>query len=142
MRTLNSGDGLRGPGGRDQFNVGIRDLTTTYRCPDGVHNESSSTFMVLSSIRNQDRHLRVLVENLLNPTIVNTLPRVLLTGSAIIGLFGVAQVFWMGDEIRRVKVGIAAGGRGFFVLVQGYRGLAASPLEAGEELTRGEGSRV
>lgn len=96
--------------------------------------------MVLASIRDQNRHLRVLVEDLLNATVVNTLPRVLLTSGAIIGLFGVAQVFRMRDEIRRIEVGITAGGRGIFVLVQSCRGLEASPQQTGEELTRGEGS--
>lgn len=48
----------------------------------------------------------------------------------------------MRDVVRRVEVGIAAGGRGIIVLVQGYRGLEASSHQAGKELTRGECSRV
>lgn len=117
MRTLSSGDGLRDPSGCGQSSARSLVLTTTYRCADGIHNEPSSALMVLASVCDQNRHLRVLIEDLLNATIVNTLPRVLLTSNAIVCLFGVTQVFRMGDEIRRVEVGITAGGRGIFVLV-------------------------
>lgn len=95
--------------------------------------------MVLASIRNQDRHLRVLVKDLLDSTVVDTLPRVLLTRSAIVGFFGITQVFRMRDEIRWVEVGVTAGRRGIFVLVQRYRGLETSPQlseEAYEERVR------
>lgn len=98
--------------------------------------------MVLASIRDQYRHLGVLIEDLLDATVVDALPRVLLTGSAVVGFLGIAEIFRMGKIVWRVQIGVTAGGWGIIVLVQGYRESVVSPQQVGEELTRGEGGRV
>jgi hypothetical protein len=50
---------------------------------------------------------------LFNPAVIDALPRVLLTGGTILGLiFGIAEVFGMGDVIGRLAVGVAARWRG------------------------------
>lgn len=94
--------------------------------------------MIFASIRNQDRHLRVLVEDLLDATVVDTLPRVLLTCGAIVGFFGIAEIFRVRDVVRGVQVGIPAGRRGGIVLVQGYRESEDITATDRRELTRGE----
>jgi hypothetical protein len=98
--------------------------------------------MVLASIRDQYRHLGVLIEDLLDTTVVDALPRVLLTGSAVVGFLGIAEIFRMGKIVWRVQIGVTAGGWGIIVLVQGYRESVVSPQQVGEELTRGEGGGV
>lgn len=64
--------------------------------------------MILASIRDPNRHLWVFVEDLLDATVVNTLPRVLLTCSAIVGFFRVAEIFRMCDVVWGVEVGVTA----------------------------------
>lgn len=98
--------------------------------------------MILPSIRDQYRHLRILVEDLLDATVIDALPRVLLTGSAIVGFLGIAEILRMREIVWRVQIGVTAGGRGIIVLVQGCRGSAVSPQQAGGELTRGESGGV
>lgn len=97
--------------------------------------------MILASIRNQDRHLRVLVEDLLDATVVDTLPRVVLACGAIIGFFGIAEIFRVRDVVRGIQVGITAGRRGGIMLVQGYRESEASPQQS-EGSLRGESAAV
>jgi hypothetical protein len=46
---------------------------------------------------------------LLNPAIINTLPGVLLARGSILGLIlGIAEVFWVGNIFRRIKIRVAA----------------------------------
>lgn len=69
--------------------------------------------MVFPGIRDQNWHLRIFIKDLLNPAIIDALPRVLFTGGTILGLIlGVAKVFWMSDVIRRLAGGVAARWRG------------------------------
>jgi hypothetical protein len=65
--------------------------------------------MILASIRNKNRHFRVLIEDLLDATIVYILPRVLLACGSIIGFLGITQILRMGDIIGWIQVGVAAG---------------------------------
>lgn len=51
--------------------------------------------MILTRIRDQYGHIGVLVEDLLDATIVDALPRVLLTGDAIVGFLRIAEVLRM-----------------------------------------------
>lgn len=68
--------------------------------------------MILAGICNQNWHLWVLIEDLLNPAIVDTLPGVLLACGAIFGLIlGIAEVFGVSDVIRRFITRIMTGGR-------------------------------
>lgn len=65
--------------------------------------------MILAGICDQNRHFRVLIEDLLDATIVYTLPRVLLTCGSIIGFLGITQILRMGNIVWRVQVGVTAG---------------------------------
>ena len=53
---------------RRPFRMGHSD---PYRCPDCVDDVFTTALLALSSICNHDRHLRVLVEHLLNATVVS-----------------------------------------------------------------------
>lgn len=70
--------------------------------------------MILARISDQDWHLRVLIEDLLDAAVIDTLPRVLFAGSAIVGFFRVC------DVVRRVEIGITAGRWSGIMLVHGY----------------------
>lgn len=85
--------------------------TSTYRCPNCIDDEASPAFMVLAGICYENRHFRVLVEDLLDATVVHTLPRVLLACSSIIDFLGITQILRVGDVIWRVQVGVTAGRR-------------------------------
>lgn len=115
---------------------------SSYRSPDGVNNEAPTTFMVLACIGNQYWHLWVLIENLLNPAIVDAFPWVLLTCGAIVSLiFRVAEVFGVSDVIGRFAAGAAARGRGGILRVEFYLWLetGATPEAQGTgEPTRGK----
>jgi hypothetical protein len=74
--------------------------------------------MILASIRNENGHFRILVEDLLDATIVYTLPRVLLACGSIIGFLGITQILRMGDIVWRIQVGVAAG-RGCGIMLEG-----------------------
>ena len=67
--------------------------------------------MVLASICYENRHLRVLVKDLLDATVVHTLPRILLACSSIIGFLGITKILGVGDVVWRVQVGVTAGRR-------------------------------
>lgn len=49
------------------------DYGVAYRCPNGVDNEAPAAFMVLPSVRNEDRHLGPLVEDLLYTAVIDAL---------------------------------------------------------------------
>lgn len=67
--------------------------------------------MVLAGICYENRHFRILIEDLLDATIVHTLPRVLLARSSIVGFLRITQVPGVGDVIWLVQIGVAARGR-------------------------------
>lgn len=77
-------------------------IAIRYPCPDRVDDEATTTFVILASVRDQYGHVGVLIEDLLDATIVDALPRVLLTGGAIVGFFGVAEIFRVRKIIWRV----------------------------------------
>jgi hypothetical protein len=74
--------------------------------------------MILAGIRDQNRHFRVLIEDLLDATIVYTLPRVLLACGSIIGFLGITQILRVGDIVWRIQVGVAAR-RGCGIMLEG-----------------------
>lgn len=61
-----------------------------YRGSDCVNNKATTAFMVLASICDQNRHVLVLVEDLLDAAVINAFPRILLTCGTIVGFFGIA----------------------------------------------------
>lgn len=111
MQTLNTGAELLGPITlRHQPGPNLAPLST-YRCPNGVDDKASPSFMVLAGIGYENRHFRVLIEDLLDATVVYTLPGVLLACSSIVGFLGIAQILRVGNVIWRVQVGVTAGRR-------------------------------
>lgn len=102
-QTPNTGDELLGPIAPLCISV-VRSLLrmSTYSSPNGIDDKASTTFMILASIRNENRHFWVLIEDLLDATIVYTLPRVLLACGSIIGFLGITQILRMGDIVWRV----------------------------------------
>jgi hypothetical protein len=73
MQTPNNADGPRDPIHDEKLGKPQQEPNQTYPRPNGVYNVATTTFMVLPRIRDQDRQVRVLVENLLNATVVTTL---------------------------------------------------------------------
>ena len=51
-------------------------IILTYSSAYCVHNEAAAALVVLPSVCDEDRHLRVFVKNLLYPTIIYTLAKV------------------------------------------------------------------
>lgn len=113
-------------------NANILHLTNsnaTHPRTDGINNVSAASFMVLASIRDQYRHFRVLVEYLLNATIVNAL---LATGGLrlanlkiiVVLIFSICQaryIVWrLGRHWRR--------GRGDIAIVWSFK-IARTSLE-------------
>lgn len=70
-------------------------IVLTYSSAYCVHNEAAAAFVVLPSVCDEDRHLRVFVKKLLYPTIIYTLAEVAmasLLGSIVWSLVFVAEV--------------------------------------------------
>jgi hypothetical protein len=59
----------------------------------------------------------VLIEDLLDATVVSTLSRVLLTRGAIVGFLGIAEIIGLGDEVRGIYIRVAARWRGGIMFV-------------------------
>lgn len=118
-QTLSTGDELPGPIAPPGISL-VQSLLhmSTYRSPNSIDDKASTTFMILASIRNENGHFRILVEDLLDATIVYTLPRVLLACGSIIGFLGITQILRMGDIVWRIQVGVAAG-RGCGIMLEG-----------------------
>lgn len=82
----------------------------TYASPYSIDNKAPSTFMVLASICDENRHLRVLMEDLLYATVVHTPSKIPMTRLLLLLLriirprnrLIVTQVMLMGQVIRRV----------------------------------------
>lgn len=114
----------------------------SYRSPNSVDNETPTTLMVLPCICDQDWHLRILIENLLNSAIVDTLPGVLLACGAVFGLIlGIAEVFGVSDVIGWFTAGSTARRRSGLLSIEFYLESETGPkAEAlGRELTRRKG---
>lgn len=99
---------------------------SSYRGADSVDNESSTAFMILACVCDYYWHLWVLVEDLLDPAIVDLLPRVLLTRGAIFCLIlGVAKVFGVSEVIGRFITGATTRRRGGILCIKFYLALDA-----------------
>lgn len=81
----------------------------TYRGPYGIDDEAPTSLVILASVGNKNRHLGILIENLLNAAVICTLPGVLLAGGAVVGFFGITQIFRVGDEVWWVSIGVTTG---------------------------------
>lgn len=64
--------------------------------------------MIFSRVYNHNGHVVVLVEDLLDAAVVGTLSGVLLTGSAIVGFLGIAEIIGLGYEVRGIYIRVAA----------------------------------
>lgn len=102
-----------------------------YRCADRVDDETSAPLVVLPGIGDHNRHVRVLIEHLLDAAVVNTLPGVLLTRGAIVGLFGITEILGMGNVVRRVYIGVATRRRSGILFVDCYRRSEEASQQAG-----------
>lgn len=85
-----------------------------YPSPNSIHNEASSTFMVLPGVSDKDGHLWVLMEDLLYATVVRAPSDVsmtrLLSIICPVVLF-VAEVILAGKVVGRILAGRVTGGR-------------------------------
>lgn len=64
--------------------------------------------MVLSGVRDQDRHVRILIENLFYTAIVTTLSRITMTcllGAIAFRFILIAQILRSGNVIGRILAG-------------------------------------
>ena len=108
MQTRNIDGALPGPINTQHCTV-LRRAPFSYRSPNCVYNKAPATLMVFPGIRDQDWHLGVFIKKLLDPAVIDALPRVLFTGGTILGLiFGIAEVVGMRDVIGRLAAGVAA----------------------------------
>lgn len=82
--------------------------------------------MIFACICNENGCLGVLVEDLLDATIVDALPGVLLAGGGIIGRvllgFRVAEIFCTREVVGWVEIGVSAGGRGGIMSIESWAG--------------------
>lgn len=107
MQTRNIDGALPGPINTQHCTV-PRQTPFSYRGPNCVYNKAPAALMVFPSICDQDWHLGVFIKKLLNPAVIDALPRVLFTGGTILGLiFGIAEVVGMRDVIGRLAAGVA-----------------------------------
>jgi hypothetical protein len=75
--------------------------------------------MVLAGVRNQYWHLRIFIQDLLNPAVVNALPGVLLARGSIFGLIlGIAEIFRVGDVFGRIEIRVTARWRSRILCVE------------------------
>lgn len=86
-----------------------------YPSPYSVNNETSSAFMILPGVGDENRHLGVLVEDLLYATVVHTPTKIPMTrrlGIVRPIILLVAKVILMGQVIGRILARRVTGGRG------------------------------
>lgn len=97
-----------------------------YPSPYRVYNKTPTALMILPRIRDENRHLRVLMEDLLYTTVVDTppeKPRASLSTVFPLILF-ITNLILAGQEIGRILAGRATGGRRrsrFLFIKQSYR---------------------
>ena len=86
-----------------------------YPSPYSVDDETSTTFVVLPGVRYKNRHLGVLVEDLLYARVVHTPSEISVVGRlgivCSIILF-IAKIILVGQVVRRILARRMAGGRG------------------------------
>jgi hypothetical protein len=82
----------------------LNNLTDTYSSSDSVYDEATTSLVVLPGVGDKDRHLRILIEELLYATVVYTFASVSGTGllSIIFGRVIVACFLWL----RVVCIGV------------------------------------
>jgi hypothetical protein len=88
-------------------------LTGTYSSPYRIYNETTAALMVLPGVGDEDRHVRVLVENLFYTAIVMTLSGITVTrllGAIAFRFILIAQILRSGNVIGRILVGQSARG--------------------------------
>lgn len=103
---------------RISFDDLIAPTVKAYPSPYRVDNEAAAALMVLPGVSNDNRHLGVLVEDLLYPAIINTLPGI----SLVLFLDVISLAVVVVGEIGRVRnvvgslVGGLVGGRAGFTI--------------------------
>lgn len=100
---------------RPHFQHSTRLFFQTYPSPYSIDDKASATFMVLAGVCDENRHLGVLMEDLLYATVVHAPSKIPMTGLlSIVRLsrFLVTQVILMGQVIRRVLAGRVTRWRG------------------------------
>lgn len=89
------------------------EASPSYPSPYRIDNETSTTLMVLPRIRDENRHLRVLMEDLLYTTVVHTppeKPRASLLNTVCPLILFITELILAGQEIGRILARCVTGG--------------------------------